>query len=100
MPAGLAPRVHVALPPPAAPVAFATDTAGFIGIAEKGPLGTAVTLTGWPQYVAQFGSFLPNAFLAYAVRGFFDNGGNRCVVVRAAAPAFSTVTSGVQPDDG
>ncbi|WP_157217407.1 phage tail sheath subtilisin-like domain-containing protein [Flavisphingomonas formosensis] len=100
MPAGLAPGVHVAPPPPAAPVEFATDTAGFVGIAAKGPVGTAVTLTGWPQFVAQFGDFLPNAFLAYAVRGFFDNGGRRCIVVRAAAPEYLTVTTGAQPADG
>jgi Bacteriophage tail sheath protein len=100
MRASLAPGVHVAAPPPAERVLFATDTAGFVGIAAKGPIGEAVTLTGWPQFVAQFGDFLPNAFLAYAVRGFFDNGGRRCVVVRAAAPEFLTETAGAQPADG
>jgi hypothetical protein len=63
-------------------------------------VGEAVILTGWPQFVACFGDFLPNAFLAYAVRGFFDNGGRRCVVVRAAAPEFTTVTAGTQPENG
>ncbi len=100
MPVGLAPGVHVAPPPPAPPVLLPTDTAGFIGIAARGPVGEAVTLTGWPQFVARFGEFLPNAFLAYAVRGFFDNGGRRCVIVRAAAPGFATTTAGVQPTDG
>jgi hypothetical protein len=100
MPTGLAPGVHVAPPPPAPRDMLATDTAGLVGIAARGPVGTAVTLTGWPQFVATFGDFLPNAFLAYAVRGFFDNGGRRCVVVRAVAPAVTCKTVGAQPADG
>ena len=99
-PAGLAPGVHVAPPPPAPRALLATDTGGFVGIAARGPVGEAVTLTGWPQFVAVFGDFIPNAFLAYAVRGFFDNGGRRCTIVRATAPERSMVTTGPQPTDG
>jgi hypothetical protein len=99
--AGLAPGVHVAAPLPArAEISAAMDVAGFIGIATKGPVGTAVAIEGWPQFVATFGGFLPNAMLAYAVRGFFDNGGGRCHIVRAAAPEWLTKTAGVQPVDG
>lgn len=76
------------------------DVAGFVGVAAKGPLDQAVAIEGWPQFVAIFGEFLPNAFLAYAVRGFFDNGGRRCVVVRVAAPEVLAETSGAQPADG
>ncbi|MBI1205830.1 MAG: hypothetical protein GC191_00930 [Azospirillum sp.] len=70
---------------PAPPSAAAIDVAGFVGLAERGPLDRAVALDGWPAFVASFGAFLPGAHLAYAVRGFFENGGRRCLVVRIAA---------------
>ncbi len=73
-----------------------TDIAGFVGFTERGPLATvdmdaheavqtALRLTSWKEYVSTFGWFLPNSHLAYAVRGFFENGGTTCYVVRAAA---------------
>lgn len=99
--AGLAPGVHVVAPLPAREtVSAAMDVAGFVGIAAKGPVGKAVAIEGWPQFIAIFGGFLPNAMLAYAVRGFFDNGGRRCHVVRAVAPEWRTHTAGAQPADG
>lgn len=42
-------------------------------------------LTSWPEYQTIFGSFLPNGHLPYAVRGFFETGGDTCYVVRVAA---------------
>lgn len=75
------------------------DVVGFVGVAARGPLDTAVAIDGWPQFVAIFGEFLPNAHLAYAVRAFFDNGGRRCHVVRVAAPEVAMTTAGVQPAD-
>lgn len=66
-----------------------TDVAGFVGIATRGPLHRAVKLASWQQYVSVFGGIAsqPQGFLAYAVRGFFDNGGAECWVVRVADPA-------------
>src|SRR5271166_1450812 len=72
-----------------------TDVAGFVGFAERGPLpppdatpddaaGVAVRLTSWAEFLATFGGFVPYSYLAYAVRGFFDNGGTTCYVVRVA----------------
>jgi phage tail sheath protein FI len=72
-----------------------TDVAGFVGIAERGPLlrpsatpdearEVAVRLTSWSQFRATFGGFVPYGYLAYAVRAFFDNGGTTCYVVRVA----------------
>lgn len=77
-----------------------TDVAGFVGFAERGPLpspGTtevdpktlAVRLTSWKQFVTTFGGFIPYGYLAYAVRGFFENGGTTCYVVRVAATHHS-----------
>jgi uncharacterized protein len=73
-----------------------TDVAGFVGFAERGPLPrpgasveelrrAAVRLTSWQQFLTTFGGFMPYSYLAYAVRGFFDNGGTTCYVVRVAA---------------
>jgi hypothetical protein len=79
-----------------------TDVAGFVGFTERGPLpppdatpdvavGAAVRLTSWAEFLATFGGFVPFGYLAYAVRGFFDNGGTTCYVVRVAGlkPAAS-----------
>jgi hypothetical protein len=77
-----------------------TDVAGFAGFAERGPLplplgndptkvwraeDLAVRLTSWDEFRAVFGGLIPNGYLAYAVRGFFENGGTTCYVVRVAA---------------
>lgn len=62
-----------------------TDIAGFVGLAPRGLIDVAVPVESWRQYQAHYGSFTGAAFLAYAVRAFFENGGRRCWVVRAAS---------------
>ncbi len=62
-----------------------TAVGAFIGIAEKGVIGKAILVTNWSQYVSEFGGFIPNAYLAYAVYNFFAEGGTSCYVVRAAS---------------
>ncbi|MEX2631489.1 MAG: phage tail sheath C-terminal domain-containing protein [Tistlia sp.] len=62
-----------------------TDVTGFVGIAEKGPLGRPVRIETMRQFETVFGGYLGSAFLAYSVRAFFENGGRRCLVVRVAA---------------
>lgn len=44
-----------------------TSTGAFVGLAEKGDIGKAKLITNWSQYVKEFGSFIPNGYLAYAV---------------------------------
>lgn len=61
-----------------------TDIAGFVGICIMGPLHTPVVVESYRQFESHFGSFTGNGYLAYAVRGFFENGGARCYVVRVA----------------
>lgn len=51
------------------------------GITTESILGTPTLITNWGQYEQLFGSFHEDAYLPYAVRGFFDNGGTRCYVV-------------------
>ena len=60
------------------------DITGFVGIAERGPLDTPVPINSWRQFQSLFGNFVPYSFLAYAVKGFFENGGRTCFIVRIA----------------
>jgi phage tail sheath protein FI len=65
--------------------AIRTDIAGFVGIALRGPVDTAVPVQSWRQFQAHFGAFTGSGFLAYTVRAFFENGGRRCWIVRVAS---------------
>ena len=66
-----------------------TSSAGFVGLAEKGPVGGApVLITSFSNYQKMFGGFLSEfayekyRYLTYAVEQFFANGGNRCYISR------------------
>jgi len=52
-----------------------TDVAGFVGFAERGPLHEAVRIESWTQFRSTFGRHMTVSYLAYAVEGFFANGG-------------------------
>ena len=66
-----------------------TSTAGFLGETERGPV-IPQFLTSFEEYRRTFGGFahyregmpLAGTNLAYAVQGFFQNGGSRCYVGR------------------
>jgi uncharacterized protein len=86
------------------PAAQRTDVAGFVGVAERGPLHTAVRLGKWREFQQVFGGFLPYAHLAYAIYAFFENGGQACWVVRAAdkeaaRPSYLEVPEPARSDD-
>lgn len=59
-----------------------TDVAGFLGIAERGPFNLAVKIESERQFETVFGAHIEGGVLAFAVSGFFANGGRRCWVVR------------------
>jgi phage tail sheath protein FI len=68
-----------------------TSTAGFVGVAEKGPIiGTPVLVTNFADFKRKFGGYLSKnefgeyRYLSYAVENFFLNGGSRCYVMRVA----------------
>lgn len=63
-----------------------TDVAGFLGVAERGPLHAAVKVESASQFHTTFGTHTADGCLAYAVEGFFANGGATCWVVRVADP--------------
>jgi phage tail sheath protein FI len=74
-----------------------TSVAAFVGFTETyhadagdptDPSGIRPQLvTSWPQYERIYGGFVAGAMLPYAVRGFFDNGGAACYVVRVQGNA-------------
>lgn len=66
-----------------------TSTAGFVGMAQKGPVrGLPVLITSMADYRRRFGGYLSQQaygelrFLPYAVEQFFNNGGSACYVMR------------------
>ncbi len=60
-----------------------THIAGFVGVANKGPLDTPCLLRSWAEFVEVYGSG-SDGYLARSVEGFFINGGRACYVVRVA----------------
>src|SRR5215211_1503778 len=62
-----------------------TSVAAFVGFAERAPDARPHLVTNWTQYTSLFGGFAPDTYLAYAVRGFFDNGGRQAYVVAVGA---------------
>lgn len=68
-----------------------TSTAGFVGLAERGPvIGQPQLVTSFADYTRMYGGFLSKAgygdarYLPYAVEQFFVNGGSRAYIMRAA----------------
>jgi uncharacterized protein len=56
----------------------------FLGIAQRGPLYTPCRVTSFTEFKGVYGTFIPDAYLAHAVSGFFANGGRECYVMRVA----------------
>ena len=83
-----------------------TSTAGFIGLAERGPaLGVPQLVTNFADFKRKYGGYLSDSefgeyrFLAYAVEHFFINGGSRAFISRVA-PADAKNAAGNVPADG
>ena len=69
-------------PPTTESTPLRTDIAGFLGTTQRGPLGEAVRVEGWRQYLSVFGGLIKEADTPYAIRGYFENGGEVAYVVR------------------
>lgn len=66
-----------------------SDVAGLVGVCERGPVQTPVKIESERQFLTTFGDRVTYGYLAYAVAGFFQNGGRTCWVVRVADPVTS-----------
>lgn len=75
---------------------FLTGVPVFLGSAEKGDLESVVKLTHWQQFTESFGKVLAGSYLSYAVRGFFENGGLLCYVIRLADASMSELERGLE----
>ena len=77
--------------------AVSASTGGFVGITQRGEVGKPVFINSWNAFINNFAygmesPFLANSDLAYAVYGFFQNGGKRCYVLRVAGEDVATAT--------
>ncbi len=84
------PGVYINEFTPGAPIQpVGTSTAAFLGPTAAGPPLNPVRLTSWDAFKRRFGELpLPNRHLWYAVRGYFENGGTDCYVVRVSGAGF------------
>jgi Bacteriophage tail sheath protein len=80
------PGVYIEELPANGPIAgVGTSTPAFLGVALKGPTFQPVKVTNWTQFRDSFGDYMvgpPRFYMAYAVKGFFDNGGTVAYIVR------------------
>jgi phage tail sheath protein FI len=81
-----------------------TSTAGFLGIAERGP-AVPTLLTSFGDYQRIFGAYVKESvsgvnvdrFLAYGVEGFFLNGGQTCYVQRLFHKDLTDAANSARP---
>ena len=90
---------------PALGTQLRTGVPAFLGVAVEGPINSPQALTLQPQFAQHYGAPLPHGYLAAAVRGFFENNGSLCYVVRLnqAADAITALRQGLEalePLDG
>lgn len=76
-----------------------TSVAAFMILSERGVPGEVYQVVNWSQFKEHFGSHKAGASGAYALQGFFDNGGTMAYVTRlvntdgaAAGAAYASVT--------
>jgi phage tail sheath protein FI len=76
-----------------------TSIAGFVGEAERGlTYGSPSLVTSFADFQNQFGGFVAGKYLAYAVQGFFANGGQSAFIARVVDP--SAKPASVAPGTG
>lgn len=86
MPTYVSPGVHIekARRDPSMRQLRTTGLTGFVGVTEQGPLNTLVTIRSWQDYQEHFGGMINHAYLPGAVKGYFENNGQACTIVRVA----------------
>lgn len=62
------------------------STGAFIGQSKKGKADTAILVTSWQQFAAEFGGVGDSGLLGHAVYGYFQNGGGKCYVCNVGEP--------------
>ncbi len=88
------PGVYIDEFAPGAPIqGVGTSNAAFIGVAAAGTINEPTKVASWEQFTAAFGARpVAGFYLWYAARGFFQNGGKVCYVVRASNGDYQRMT--------
>ena len=76
-----------AVPRPPEPSPLRSDVAGFMGRTRRGSVMEAVRIEGWRHYLQEFGGLIPEANTPFALRGYFENGGEVAHVIRLSGPS-------------
>ncbi|MCL1806960.1 MAG: phage tail sheath subtilisin-like domain-containing protein [Oscillospiraceae bacterium] len=106
MPEYLSPGVYVEEydSSPRAIEGVGTSTAGFVGLAVKGPtIGAPQLVTSFADYQRQYGGLLPEythgeyRYMPYAVEQFFVNGGTRAFISRVIPEGAKAATAAQGP---
>src|SRR5947208_2140641 len=100
MPSYLTPGVYVEeVPSQSKPIeGVGTSIAAFVGLAPGGPVNQPMRISNWTQFARLYsnpaepenGPFMPGAYLAHSVYGFFANGGSLCWIVRVGGDGEET----------
>ena len=100
MPEYLSPAVYVEeIPSGNKPIqGIGTSTCGFVGHAVKGPIGEALPINSFAQYLERFGGYLDDGFLPLAVKSFFDAGGGSSYVIRTCHYTPDVLSGAPVPD--
>src|SRR3982751_69393 len=85
-----------------------TSIAAFVGLAPGGPVNVPVRVSQCGKFAKVYGDpnkldngpFMEGAFLAHAVRGFCDNGGSCCWIVRAGGSTARDLAGDVEDRGG
>lgn len=82
----LASKIVIVEPPPGIRnvPGVPTAVAGFVGIAERGPMSLPTFVTSFEEYNKNFGGFIAAGVMTLQVRAFFQNGGTAAWIVRTA----------------
>jgi len=78
---------------PVEPSPLRSDVAGFMGRTRRGTPGKLVRVEGWRAYLREFGGLDRDAVMPYAIRGYFENGGEVAHVVRLCGPDVRTASA-------
>ena len=81
---------------PVQPSPLRSDVAGFIGPTRRGVPGKLVRVEGWRAYMREFGGLDPKSDTPYAIRGYFENGGEVAHVVRLCGEQTKTAEATVE----
>jgi hypothetical protein len=89
--AAIAPGLRFEVQEPAPePSPLRSDVAAFIGPTRRGPIGVPMRVEGLREYERLFGKLDRKLDTSYAIRGYFENGGEVAWIMRLAGASWMT----------